>query len=80
MARDSYTVMLRPRDRWAADVIVQCLQESQDPWIIGRHITVRNSDLDDDRTSVEGPDGFTGRAIGDVLDKVLGSDDGRTQA
>jgi hypothetical protein len=64
--------MLRPKDRWAADAICQCLRESQHPWILGKHITVRNSDPDDDRTSVEGPEGFTGSAIMDVLQKVLG--------
>ena len=71
-AIESYTVQLGPRDRWATDAIVQCLRESQDPWIIGRHIKVRNSDPDDRTTSWEGPDWYTLQSIQQILDKVLG--------
>jgi hypothetical protein len=68
---ETYNVMLRPKDRWAADVLVQCLRESKDPWIVGRHIVVRNSDEGDDRTSLEGPDWYTCQSIWQVIDKVL---------
>lgn len=71
--RETYQLMLRPKDRWAADALVQRLQDSQDPCIVGRHIVVRNSDEGDDRTSLEGPDWYTCESIWQVINKVLPS-------